>query len=387
MHRKVRHQLLSFLTLWSAGLAGLILLPTLAAAVDPAFAGIEFAVSNESVPPGGMLQMKIGNTEPKPILKGKQTSLFSSPLLGPVRGIALFSPAGDASGVAVVGSGSLRAFLSSPLTSLGTNIDYPVLSVTMPVLATAPRGQQANLTLDSKNAVWYDPSNNAYPLILKSGVMTVAGTLSIFDIIPGGGLVPAGSKIVIKGMGFQPTSAVDVNELTLATSRYISSNEIDITFAVAVDMTGHRVRVKNPISGEQATYYSYARTTLYGLSTHKLVAASYPLFAKATWSQAFFKPVLQGTQFSGIGLQNLNKTTATVTLQLYSSQGKLLTSSLVSLPPSKRLARDYKEVFPGFVPATGTTVRVVSSPTIQMLGLLGDDSTGVVLPVAPSSNP
>src|ERR1044071_515326 len=56
-------------------------------------------ILNEKVPAGGMLQMKLTVTEPKPILKGNQRLNFSSTFLGAPAGIHLDSPKGDVSGV------------------------------------------------------------------------------------------------------------------------------------------------------------------------------------------------------------------------------------------------------------------------------------------------
>jgi len=62
-----------------------------------------------------MLQLRIENTEPKPILKGGQKARYNANFLGPVQGIALFSPNGDASGTAVLSKGAAQITLSSPL--------------------------------------------------------------------------------------------------------------------------------------------------------------------------------------------------------------------------------------------------------------------------------
>jgi hypothetical protein len=45
------------------------------------------------------------------------------------------------------------------------------------------------------------------------------------------------------------------------------------------------------------------------------------------------------------------------------------------------------ELFPGVTPGDGTELMVTSPAAIQMLGLLGDDSAGTLLPVAASPNP
>lgn len=352
---------------------------------QPPFAGVELTIPNETVPAGGMLQLKVQITEPKPILKGGQKTSFASTFLGTVKGIALFSAAGDAAGTAVLKGGTVQFSLSSPLTSLGTVVDYPVLTVAVPVLSTALAGQKANLRLD-KAATWFDPASQQYPLLVKSGVLTVGGTMSISNIAPGSGVVAPGTKIVISGVGFKPTSVVDINEAIIATSTYISPNEIDVTLGAALDMTGKRVRIVDSISNEKVTYYSYQRYTSLGKSTHPLVAATYPLFSTLTYAQAYFKPVLTGSQFAGVSLQNPTASTVTAIMILSASDGTLLGSKTVSIPANNRLTRDLSEVFPGLA-VTGTSLQVTASAPIQMLGLLGDDSLGTVDPVIPSLLP
>jgi hypothetical protein len=349
------------------------------------FAGVELTIPDETVPAGGMLQLKVNITEPKPILKGGQKASFASTLFAPVKGIALFSAAGDATGTAVLKGGNVQFSLSSPLTSMGTVVDYPVLTVAIPVLSTAGTGKTASLKLD-KAAKWLNPNSQQYPLLVTPGVMTVGGTMSISNIVPGSGVVAPGTKIVISGVGFQPTDSVDINEGAIATSTYISPNEIDVTLGAPLDMTGKRVRIVDSVTNEKVTYYSYQRYTSLGKSTHGLVAATYPLFSTITYTQAFLKPVSGGTQFTGISLQNPTASVVTAVLVLSASDGTLLGSKTVKIPVNNRVTRDLAEFFPGLV-TTGTSLQVTGSAPIQVLGMLGDDALGTMDPIVPSLVP
>jgi hypothetical protein len=143
------------------------------------------------------------------------------------------------------------------------------------------------------------------------------------------------------------------------------------------------VRVKKPTTNETVTYYSYQRTSEVGESTHALVASSYPLFSRARWTKAFLKPVASGTTFSALALQNTRPGAVTVTLSLLSGTGAVLSSKNVSLPGRSRIVRDMKEFFAGA--KTGTEIRVTCPVAIQVLGMLGDDASRIVLPVPPSA--
>jgi hypothetical protein len=199
--------------------------------------------------------------------------------------------------------------------------------------------------------------------------------------------VPAGTKIAIMGIGFQPDSVVQVNEAILATQTFVSSNEIDLTLPADTNMTSRRIRVTNKSTNEKATYYSYQRTTPMGKSKHALVAATVPLFAQTSWTLAYFRPVLNASQFSGLALENLTAQPVKVRLQLFASNGTLLKNHSLTLQPNKRFTRDLAELFIGVVPATGTSLKVTANVPIPMLGLLGDDVLGTVDPVEPSLNP
>lgn len=366
----------------------------------PVFAGVSLSVISPTVPPGGTLQMQVFVTEPNPILKGRQGvkltavraaafapagAVVPAALFGTIRDGALFSPNGDASGVAVGKNGSTQFFFTSPLTSFGTIIDTPVMTLQVPISASATIGQTANLTLDPNIALWYDPNSKLYPVELKSGTMTVGGTLSVSDVSPGWGIVQPGAIISIRGIGFDSSTTVDIAEATMASTKVVNANLIQVTLSAPLDILGKRIRVTNA-NKELVTYYPYARTTRVGTSTHPLIASSIPLFAQKVWSLGFFRPTLSGTVFSGLALQNLNAVKANVILRL-TKNGVLLASQTISLGVNANMARDLAELFPGVVAGTGTRLRVSSDRPIQMMGLLGDDSTRIVLPVDPTSTP
>ena len=354
--------------------------------LGPVFNGVSLDVPDATVPPGGTLQLQVFITEPKPIKRGKQRLPVQDPSVGQATGAALFSLGGDVCGVAVLTKNSANVYFSSPLFSYGEGTDTPVMIFTRPVASDAPIGHTVNLNLDLKTAQWYDPNGNLYQLEGKSGLMTVGGTLSISDVEPGYGTVPVGATITVTGIGFQPDSVVDVNNAIVATTKYIDSTKIQITLTTAINIEGTRVRVTNQSPRERVEFFPYPHATPLGASKHALVKASYPLFSHDTWSLAYFRPLVQGTQFTGLALQNLNPTSASVRVSLYSGSGVLLGTRAATLASGTRISRDLQEIFPGQV-TTGTVVRVTSNPAIEMLGLQGDDASGEVLPVIPSPQP
>jgi hypothetical protein len=365
------------------------------------FNGVSLSVQSPTVPPGGTLQVQVFVTEPNPILKGRQgmklgsvraaalssdATLAPAAILGSIRDAAVYSPTGDADGIAVGKNGSTQLFFNSPLTTFGTELDTPVMTIAVPVTTGAKVGQTVPLTLDASNSLYYSPASKLYAVELKSGTMTVGGTMSISDVTPGGGTVQPGKIISIKGVGFDPSCQVDINEAKIASTDYISPTLIHVTLSQAFAIRGSRIRVTNG-NNEKVTYYPYQRSTAVGKSTHALIASSMPLFAQTTWKLGYFHPTLQGTIFTGLALQNLNAVKANVVLQLKSKTGSLLATKNITLGVNSSLTRDLKEHFPGASPATGTSVSVSSDQPIQMLGMLADDSTSIVLPIDPTTTP
>src|SRR5689334_1756853 len=89
---------------------------------------IGLKVLDTSVPPSGIFQFQLSNTEPKPIGHGSTRPQVPA---GPVRGVAVNDPSGQAAGIAVVNTSvtptDIKIQVTSPSALLGTNITYPVV--------------------------------------------------------------------------------------------------------------------------------------------------------------------------------------------------------------------------------------------------------------------
>src|SRR5579864_177593 len=88
-------------------------IPTPSPTPAPLPAGtIGMAVLKTSVPPGGIFQFQLSNTEPKPIGHGSTRPQVPT---GPVRGVAVNDPSGQAVGIAVVNNTTgIQIQLASP---------------------------------------------------------------------------------------------------------------------------------------------------------------------------------------------------------------------------------------------------------------------------------
>ena len=344
---------------------------------------ISLHIPDETVPPGGIAQMKVLVTEPTPVSSGGPRIAALS--YAAVMGIQLFNPTGDVNGVAMIG-GSMISIES--VTSTGTQgSDYPIMIVSLQL--------PPNISLGAKESFSLDPSSTWILGLLGTATMkpivpatiTVGGSISITDVIPGGGVQPAGTVVHVQGIGFQPGTQVQLSNIKASSIVVTSPQDIEIVLAEQTQLTGKKIQVTNP-DGSQDTYFSYMRGIPFNQSSQPLLASALPIFSSITYSRAVFATAGTSTsEFSGIAVQNPNQSAATVTFSLFSSTDTPLGSSTVVLPSGNRMMRDMTELT-GVTPPAGSYVVVSSDLAVQMFAFLANSVTQSVLPyVAVSSQP
>lgn len=346
---------------------------------------VSLHIPDESVPPGGVVQMKVMVTEPTPITSGgPRFSTLSGSL---VIGIHLFNPTGDVNGVAMV-SGSQVSL--AYMTSSGTQgSDYPIMTVAFQMPASATIGTQSQFSLDPSSTWTLGLLGTASMKPISPATITIGGSISITDVVPGGGLLPAGTVVHIQGIGFQTGTQLQLSGFAASSINVVSSQEIQVVLAAATDMTGKKIQVVNP-DGSQDTYFSYLRGIPLGQSSQSLLSSAVPIFSSMTHSQATFASAgfSSTSQFSGVAVQNPSLVPATVVFTLYSADGVPLGSSTVVVPSGYRMMRETSELAQGIAPPPGSYLTVVADHSIQAFGFLADNSLGTVLPVtALSSQP
>lgn len=344
---------------------------------------VEPRIVSETLPSGGLMQIKIDLTSPHPITTtGTDYSLDS--VFDSVEGVAILSPSGDAYGVAVPQGGRMRASLVSPLASLGTQLDYPYLVTAAHIRSGLTAGTVVPINFGA-GLTFTGLNGESYSIAGKNGTLTIGGSVSVTNVIPGGGVVPAGTTVRLLGTGFTAQTRVDVNEAALGSQRFVSSTEIDFTLTSSIDLTGRRFRVRNPDNSE-AVYYSYLRAVAVGSSTRALLNACHPLYPNGSSTSAgLVLPAPPANGFVAVALRNMGQSNSSVQLDLVSSAGTGIGTSSVSIPGAGQFMRTVQELF-GNVPA-GASVRITASAPVQALGLRGDDSTGAVTAFLPGAAP
>jgi hypothetical protein len=157
-------------------------------------------------------------------------------------------------------------------------------------------------------------------------------------------------------------------------------------------LDGERVRVKDTGSNFTIEYYTYLRADdVAGSSATALVNLVHPMFSRLTYLSATIPLVNSGTQFTGLSLQNTNALDSGIKIELLDASNASLANTSFILPglsggrAGKKITRNVvADWFPS--PPSGAAkvrVTVTSGPAVQVLGMLGDTSTGTVLPVIP----
>jgi len=373
---------------------------------------IGLAVLNTSVPPGGIFQFQLSNTEPKPIGHGSTRPQVPA---GTVRGVAINDPSGKAAGIAVINTSvspsDIKLQLSSPDALLGTDITYPVVTMSMPLSAGLTPGATFPISIDMANTAFFDASKAYTAIEFAPGTLTIApvGSPYVSDVLPAGGLLPDRTLIKIFGAGFNANTKISIEGTTIvpADQTLVNSGEIDVKICngtvadtatvcpnngTSMQLDGERVRVKDTNTNFVIEYYTYLRADDEpGSSANAQVNLVHPMFSRVTYLSATIPLVVSATQFTGLSLQNTNASDSGIKIELLDASNASLANvsfilhGLGAGTAGKKITRDViADWFPS-PPAGAAKVRVTvtSGPAVQVLGMLGDTSAGTIVPVIP----
>jgi hypothetical protein len=344
------------------------------------FAGVSISVSKETAPPGGMAQVKVYVTEPKPITMGAGSYSFDA--YESVDGIAIMNAVEDVAGIALVRGTAVTLSFTSPSGTFGMELDYPVLTVAGRIPADAPIGMKYPLIFDASALQLFDASGGLYAVEAKPGHLITSPGVSIHDVSPGSAVVPAGGTVTIRGSSFNRRTEIKFWETKLSKVTYVDPTRIDVVVKDTAHMHGMRIRATND-DGTRSVYFSYQRTSAHGASADPVLRYAVPLVPPAAVTEAaveFPSPSLLHTY--GVAVQNVEAGTASVTLELVGADGTSVARLVLAVPANKYVVRELSELF-GFAPGTACTVRVASASPVQVLGVAADQGTGTAAPILP----
>ncbi|MGA3042459.1 MAG: IPT/TIG domain-containing protein [Bryobacteraceae bacterium] len=211
-------------------------------------------ISVDPAPAGGWAQIKIFAASPALITAGSISMNLDAMVFGDIAQVAVFSATGDSTGYATVTGQQVQAtFYSSG--GIGQLPELPILVLTVPVISTAAPGATTQITLDPTGSTWTDPLGNPYSVTVTPAQFTVGGSLSVESITPGGGLFAAGTVVKIDGAGFDASTQVSVDGVSLSSVQFVSPKEIDVTLGGATEMTGKHFHFASA-SGAAVDYYA-----------------------------------------------------------------------------------------------------------------------------------
>jgi hypothetical protein len=221
---------------------------------------LQLNVSNETVPPGGTVELKFSLSQPNSIAIGELAINLDPTVFASVTAASVFSANGDAAGVVQIQGLHVDVHFSSQNGGIGLLAGVPVVVVTATVLPTATVGKTASVTADPAGSQWLGPStptgngdsvySPSYSVSVTPGTVTVGGTLSVSSVTPVGGVLPAGTVIQIQGTGFTSATTAQINGVNVALAQVTGSQTISLTLGGPAELTGKQISVRNSDGSE-----------------------------------------------------------------------------------------------------------------------------------------
>src|SRR5712692_6070767 len=125
-----------------------------------AAADLALQISSETAPAGGWAQIKISPVTPQRVANGRIVMTFDPAVFGNISSVAVFSAQGDAMGIATMSGQSLDVSIRSQAGGIGQLPSLPILTVTLPILASVSPGTVSSIILDADPISWTDLRNN-----------------------------------------------------------------------------------------------------------------------------------------------------------------------------------------------------------------------------------
>ena len=304
-------------------------------------------ISAETAPAGGWAQIKIYAAKPMAIASGHLVLNLDATAFGNGAMVGLFGANGDASGLATVTWPQIDVQFSSATGGIGQLAGLPVMVISVPVLASAA-GRTVAVSATSPDS----------SVSVASGSVTVRGALSVEKIPAGMGVVPAGTVVPVNGKGFTASTTVTIDGVAIASTSFVSPQEVDVTIGGATELVGKLARVTD--GGVEFDYFcfqpndpvNFPSTTYYGSAVAN-VQPLFPLFASTGFGgyNGYIGGVLE--------VQNPNPAAVTVGLEKINYLGVNESQESLSIPAGSWAIFDgYAET--SFAVSSSLPVRMVS---------------------------
>ncbi|MGC4051090.1 MAG: hypothetical protein QM757_17140 [Paludibaculum sp.] len=205
----------------------------------------------------------------------------------------------------------------------------PILTILAPLLPSARIGDTGTIKVGFSGKPWKDVQGYQFVPEAETGKVRVGDSLVIEAVTPGGGLLPAGTRVRLSGRGFTPQSSVQIGSVALTQVTQRDSEELEVTLATAADLTAKRVVVRNA-DGAVADFYPALRGEI---NPGFQDLGIQPIFPSRTDSAATGWPMVQNASNEPVELTYMARIGAGVYLRYPTATGRLGPGEIAAGPP------------------------------------------------------
>ena len=321
------------------------------------------------------MQFKIRAESPVLIASGAFTIDLDPTVFGEISDVTVFGAAGDALGYARVAGRHAEVHFSSPSGSIGQLPGLSVAVLTAPVNA----GATVPVTIDPSLAPWLDTNGKPYTVTATPGAFRSGGAMWLRSVTPGGGYLPAGTVLRVNGGGFDATTEVAMDGVSIATQQLIDEQRIELTLGGATEMTAKHMTVTNGSGERQEFFTAIPSAPSTSVSPFPGVFPIVPLYVSQKITANSSIPSNGGVQ-NGLALMNQNLEPVTVTFLGVPYFSADYSQVSVTVPPSSLYFLLLNTLSDGQVPPRSTSQYWIgASAPIRMLfysskaGSIGDN--------------
>ncbi len=344
-----------------------------------------------TVPPGGTAQLQVFLASPQALVSGSAVVDLDPAIFGDIVAADAYSATGDQAGSSTIQGRHVDIEFVSQTGGLGRIPGLPVFTITVPVLGTAIFGTIVSIQLQAGTTGWVDFQGVTYSVPTLSGAVTIGGTLSISNVVIGGGLQPTGTVVEFDGNGFAPAATVQIDGVALGATTFGNPQQRLVTLAAPSALEFRRVRISNPsgppspltppVAGSSATFFPTFHGILGQRPATGLLATTQPIFPLELYTAGSVPGFTRAG--AGLALQNPGATDVGVTLRKVTSVlGNIRYSdTTVSVPAASTVLL----ALPDPVFSQQQTLVLPTAPIRMVLVASGATSQVDAIPIPPTA--
>jgi uncharacterized protein (TIGR03437 family) len=242
----------------------------------------------------------------------------------------VYSATGDQIGTATIQGRQVDIEFNSQTGGGGRLPNLPLITINVPVLATATPGAISTPNIQPGSFKWLDAGGQQYTPTF-TGSLTIGGSLSIQSVQPIGTPLPTGEIIQVSGTGFTPTTTAQIDGTLLSSTKFVNPQQLTLTLAAPSNLTARRLTVQNPNS-PPATFFCSLHGDFSQRPTSGPLANIQPIFPYQLYAAANAGNFVLSQ--NGIALQNPSATPINVTIQPDNPDGGATPApTYITLPP------------------------------------------------------